>query len=43
MAEQNAQAAGKTIKIKWVRSPIGYNVAQKRTMKAPGPHAACTR
>ena len=27
---------GKTIKIKWVRSAIGYNVAQKRTIKALG-------
>ena len=36
MAEQNAQAAGKTIKIKWVRSAIGYNIAQKRTIKALG-------
>ena len=36
MAEQNTQAAGKTIKIKWVRSAIGYNIDQKRTIKALG-------
>ncbi len=36
MAEQNAQATGKTIKIKWVRSAIGYNIDQKRTIKALG-------
>ena len=36
VAEQSAQATGKTIKIKWVRSAIGYNVAQKRTIKALG-------
>jgi large subunit ribosomal protein L30 len=36
VAEQNAQVAGKTIKIKWVRSAIGYNEAQKRTIKALG-------
>ena len=36
MAEQNAQTTGKTIKITWVRSAIGYNVRQKRTLKALG-------
>ena len=36
MAEQNTLAAGKTIKIKWVRSAIGYNIDQKRTIKALG-------
>ena len=37
MAEQQAQAAtGKTIKIKYVRSAIGYNEDQKRTVKALG-------
>ena len=40
MAEQQTQAAnaavGKTIKIKLVRSPIGYNEDQKRTVKALG-------
>ncbi len=36
MAEQQAQATGKTIKIKLVRSAIGYNEDQKRTVKALG-------
>ena len=40
MAEQQTEAAnaavGKTIKIKLVRSPIGYNEDQKRTVKALG-------
>jgi large subunit ribosomal protein L30 len=36
VAEQSAQSTGKTIKIKWVRSAIGYNEAQKRTIKALG-------
>jgi large subunit ribosomal protein L30 len=36
MVEQNAPDTGKTIKIKWVRSAIGYNEAQKRTIKALG-------
>jgi large subunit ribosomal protein L30 len=40
MAEQQSPAAngaaGKTIKIKWVKSAIGYNVAQKRTIEALG-------
>ncbi len=30
------QAAAKTVKIKLVRSPIGYNVDQKKTVKALG-------
>ncbi|MBK8048629.1 MAG: 50S ribosomal protein L30 [Anaerolineales bacterium] len=30
------QAAAKTLKIKLVRSPIGYNIDQKRTVKALG-------
>lgn len=37
MVEQQAQATtGKTIKIKLVRSAIGYNEAQKKTVKALG-------
>lgn len=36
MAEQQAQATGKTIKITLVRSAIGYNEDQKRTVKALG-------
>ena len=40
MAEQQTQApsltSGKTLKIKLVRSPIGYNEDQKRTVKALG-------
>jgi len=40
MAEQKtAQASaqsGKTLKIKLVRSAIGYNVSQKRTVRALG-------
>ncbi len=40
MAEQQTQAGGlatgKTIKIKLVRSAIGYNESQKRTVKALG-------
>ena len=36
MAEQQPQATGKTIKIKYVRSAIGYNEDQKRTVKALG-------
>lgn len=36
MAEQQAQNTGKTIKIKYVRSAIGYNEDQKRTVKALG-------
>jgi len=36
VAEQSAQATGKTIKIKRVRSAIGYNIDQKRTIKALG-------
>mgnify|MGYP000918841226 CR=1 FL=1 len=39
MAEQKtaqASAGAKTIKIKLVRSPIGYNETQKKTVKALG-------
>jgi large subunit ribosomal protein L30 len=39
MAEQQMPLAGqggKTIKIKWVKSAIGYNIAQKRTIEALG-------
>jgi large subunit ribosomal protein L30 len=36
VAEQQAQNTGKTIKIKYVRSAIGYNEDQKRTVKALG-------
>ena len=36
MAEQQTQVTGKTIKIKLVRSAIGYNEDQKRTVKALG-------
>jgi large subunit ribosomal protein L30 len=36
MAEQAAAAEGKTIKIKLVKSPIGYDETQKRTVKALG-------
>ena len=36
MAEQVAATAGKTIKIKLVKSPIGYDETQKRTVKALG-------
>ena len=36
MAEQQTQVTGKTIKIKLVRSAIGYNEAQKKTVKALG-------
>jgi len=40
VAEQQTQApsltSGKTLKIKLVRSPIGYNEDQKRTVKALG-------
>jgi large subunit ribosomal protein L30 len=40
MADQQTPAAkevaGKTIKIKWVKSAIGYNIAQKRTIEALG-------
>lgn len=36
MAEQATQATGKTIKIKLVRSAIGYNESQKKTVKALG-------
>jgi len=36
VAEQQTQVTGKTLKIKLVRSPIGYNEDQKRTVKALG-------
>lgn len=36
MAEQQTQVIGKMIKIKLVRSAIGYNEAQKKTVKALG-------
>jgi large subunit ribosomal protein L30 len=40
MADQQSAVAkevtGKTIKIKWVKSAIGYNIAQKRTIEALG-------
>jgi large subunit ribosomal protein L30 len=36
MAEQVTAQAGKTIKIKLVKSPIGYNETQKKTVKALG-------
>jgi large subunit ribosomal protein L30 len=38
MAEQQTLAGqgDKTIKIKWVKSAIGYNIAQKRTIEALG-------
>jgi large subunit ribosomal protein L30 len=36
VAEQLTTPTGKTIKIKLVRSPIGYNESQKKTVKALG-------
>ena len=36
MAEQQTTPTGKTIKIKLVRSAIGYNEQQKKTVKALG-------
>lgn len=39
MASQaDAQSTGKTIKIKLIKSPIGYNETQKKTVKALGLH-----
>lgn len=39
MAEQTtAKTTEKTIRIKLVRSPIGYTESQKRTVKALGLH-----
>ncbi len=39
MAEQTtAKTMAKTIRIKLVRSPIGYTESQKRTVKALGLH-----
>jgi large subunit ribosomal protein L30 len=36
MAETATKAGGKTLTVKWVKSAIGYNVRQKRTLKALG-------
>ena len=39
VAEANTQSTGgKTLKIKWVRSAIGYSKDQKATIKAMGLH-----
>lgn len=39
MAEVNTQSTGgKTLKITWVRSAIGYSKDQKATIKAMGLH-----
>jgi large subunit ribosomal protein L30 len=35
-APANAAAAPKRLTIRWVKSAIGYNVRQKRTLKALG-------
>jgi len=36
MANQTASGTGKTIQVKLVRSPIGYNKTQKATVRALG-------
>ncbi len=38
MANQAEAQSGKTLKIKLVKSPIGYNEMQKKTVKALGLH-----
>lgn len=38
MVEANTQPVAKTLKIKWVRSDIGYPKNQRATIKAMGLH-----
>jgi large subunit ribosomal protein L30 len=35
-AATDAGAEGKKVTVKWVKSAIGYNISQKRTLKALG-------
>jgi large subunit ribosomal protein L30 len=35
-AATNADTGGKRLTVKWVKSAIGYNISQKRTLKALG-------